>query len=180
MFHKNTSLSYISLCFLRAINFWRPPVSFWLPTLRKYTLTVSYSLPNTSCIPKSTSYLSHPAKAYKPLTSEASWEKGGGMVCFQHVEERKHNKINCICLYKYEESYISYVWVHGMKSIPVTNWLLCRNLQNASAGYICALDHLRNPGTDKTKSSQISRDDPVSGLVSRDVSADFRNTIIVF
>ena len=125
-------------------------------------------------------HLSHPAKAYKPLTSEASWEKGGGMVCFQHVEERKHNKINCICLYKYEESYISYVWVHGMKSIPVTNWLLCRNLQNASAGYICALDHLRNPGTDKTKSSQISRDDPVSGLVSRDVSADFRNTIIVF
>ena len=65
-----------------------------------------------------------PAKAYKPLTSEASWEKGGGMVCFQHVEEKKRNKINCVCLYKYEESYVSYVWVHGMKSIPVTNWLL--------------------------------------------------------
>lgn len=78
-------------------------------------------------------HLSHLAKAYKPRTSEASWEKGGGMVCFQHVEEKKHDKINCICLYKYEESSISYVWIHGMKSIPVTNWLLCRSLKNASA-----------------------------------------------
>ena len=95
-------------------------------------------------------HLSHPPKAYKPLTSEASWEKGGGMVCFQHVEEKKRNKINCLCLYiKYEESYVSYVWVHGMKYIPITNWLLCRNSKNASAGCICEIDHLRNSGPGK-------------------------------
>ena len=54
----------------------------------------------------------------------------------------------------------------------------CRNSKNASAGYICGIDHLRNPGPGKTKSSRISRGDPVSGLVSRDVSADIRNAII--
>lgn len=62
MSDKNISLSCISSCLLRAINFWRPPVSSWLPMLRKYTLVGSYSLPNISCVPKWTPHLSHPEK----------------------------------------------------------------------------------------------------------------------
>lgn len=60
MSDKNISLSYPSLCLLRAINFWRPPVYFWLPPWRKNVLVGSYWCPTTSCDRKWTSYLSHP------------------------------------------------------------------------------------------------------------------------
>jgi len=63
MSDKNISLSYTSFCLLRAINFWRPPVYFWLPTLRKYIPVGSFWLPTTFCDPKRTSYLSHPEKS---------------------------------------------------------------------------------------------------------------------
>lgn len=62
---ENISLSSITLCLLRAINFWSPPVSFWLPTLRKHTLVGSYSLPKIFCVPKWTPYLSHAEKVWR-------------------------------------------------------------------------------------------------------------------